>query len=73
MHSTAMAATSGLIEPGATTRPVAAVNTTSDITRGFNSWKKSSGWAVEMAGVLRSVGVTMVIFYTVTLGLVPRV
>ena len=29
----------GLIEPGATTRPVAAVNTTSDMTRGFSSWK----------------------------------
>ena len=50
MHRMAMAATSGLTEPGATISPVAAVNTTSDITRGFSSWKKSSGWAVEMAG-----------------------
>ena len=50
MHRMAMAATSGLTDPGATISPVAAVNTTSDITRGFSSWKKSSGWAVEMAG-----------------------
>jgi hypothetical protein len=46
----AMAATSGLTDPGATISPVAAVNTTSDITRGFSSWKKSSGWAVERTG-----------------------
>ena len=72
MHRMAMAATSGLTDPGATISPVAAVNTTSDITRGFNSWKKSSGWAVEMAAWSRSVGVTMVIFYTLILGLVPE-
>ena len=47
-----MAATKGFIDPGATTRPVAAVKTTSDMTRGFNSWKKSSGWEVERTGVV---------------------
>jgi len=36
--------------PPATTRPVTAVKMTSDITRGFSSWKKSSGWAIEIAG-----------------------
>jgi hypothetical protein len=46
----AMAATSGFIDPGAMTSPVAAVKTTTDMTRGFSSWKKSSGWAVEIAG-----------------------
>ena len=50
MHRMAMAATSGFIDPGAMTSPVAAVKTTTDMTRGFSSWKKSSGWAVESAG-----------------------
>ncbi|GLK48193.1 hypothetical protein GCM10017620_11660 [Brevundimonas intermedia] len=67
-----MAATSGFIDPGAMTSPVAAVKTTTDMTRGFSSWKKSSGWAVERAGRSRSVGVTMVIFYTLGRRLVPR-
>jgi hypothetical protein len=31
------------------------VKITSDITRGFNSWKKSSGWAVETLTVAGSV------------------
>ncbi len=47
MHRMAMAATIGLIVPGAMIRPVAAVKTTTDMTRGFNSWKKSSGWVVD--------------------------
>ncbi|VTO11897.1 Uncharacterised protein [Brevundimonas vancanneytii] len=51
MHRTAMTALTQLSCPGATTRPVTAVNTTSDMTRGFNNWKKSSGWAVVTRGV----------------------
>ena len=43
-----MAALSQPISPPATTSPVTAVKITSDITRGFSSWKKSSGWAVEI-------------------------
>ncbi len=44
--------------PLATTSPVTAVKITSDITRGFSSWKKSSGWAVEIgeAAVDRVMG-----------------
>ena len=45
MHRMAMAADNQPISPRATTRPVTAVKITSDITRGFSSWKKSSGWA----------------------------
>src|SRR5690606_5845317 len=55
MHSTEMAASPRFIAPGAATSPVTAVNTTSDMTRGFSSWKKSSGRAVETAGVGVSV------------------
>ena len=38
MQSTATAPSSGWIGWPAQTRPVRAVNTTSDITRGFSSW-----------------------------------
>ncbi len=37
MQSSAVKPVSGWIEPGATARPTSAVNTTSDITRGFSS------------------------------------
>ena len=37
-HSTEMAAMTGLIGVRAATSPVRAVNTTSDMTRGFSSW-----------------------------------
>jgi hypothetical protein len=37
MQSTATAAISGWMSPGATTKPAKPVNTTSDMTRGFSS------------------------------------
>ncbi len=37
MHRMATKARNGFMATGETTRPVAAVNTTSDMTRGFNS------------------------------------
>jgi hypothetical protein len=37
MHSSAVKPITGCTCPGATARPTSAVNTTSDITRGFNS------------------------------------
>ena len=39
MHSTATAAITGLTGVSAHTRPVRPVNTTSDMTRGFRSWR----------------------------------
>jgi len=41
MQSKAVNARSGWISPGAATIPASPVNTTSDITRGFSSAKKS--------------------------------
>ena len=41
MQSSAVNATIGCTWPGATTMPASPVNTTSDITRGFSSAKKS--------------------------------
>jgi hypothetical protein len=41
MHSSAVKAVSGWTCPGAATIPASPVNTTSDITRGFSSAKKS--------------------------------
>ncbi len=57
MQRMATAPRIGLTSAGAHTRPVSAVNTTSDITRGLSSWTKSchragtraEGWAVTMA------------------------
>ena len=40
--------------PGATSMPQSAVNTTRDITRGFNSSKKSRGVAFDTAAKLPS-------------------
>ena len=45
MQSRAVKAMTGCTSPGARTRPTSAVKITSDMTRGFSSWKKSSGWA----------------------------
>ena len=42
MHSSAIAPSTGCNPPGAATMPTSAVNTTSDITRGFISAQKSS-------------------------------
>ena len=39
MHRMAMAPMTGLIATGAAIMPTSAVNTTSDMTRGFSSWK----------------------------------
>ena len=37
MHKTAVKASTGFSRPGATSKPIAPVKTTSDITRGFSS------------------------------------
>jgi len=54
MHRMATTALIQSSRPGATISPVTAVNTTSDMTRGFSNWKKSSGWALVTSGVSRA-------------------
>ena len=57
MQSSAMTASTGCSVPGASTMPASAVNTTSDITRGFISARKSptlppAAWAGRSAAGL---------------------
>ena len=47
MHNTATAANTGCSDPGASTSPTNPVNTTSDITLGFNSATKSASDASQ--------------------------
>ena len=54
--SSAMMASTGWMLPGATTIPVNAVNTTSDITRGFISCTKSP--TLDSAGPMRPISVS---------------